>query len=977
MSGMKSRIVERDFYINQAAAVLANLAEGDGSVIAIMGEPGIGKTRLAQEIKNVAAEHCTILYGRSFAVSSDTAYTPIMEMCNQHFRNHPEKMAAWTKDLPDLGKLFRRLQLPEPHRSEDPALEKTRLLESLACLIERMAEGRPLVLILEDLHFADPATLEFLHYLSRGMTLSPLLLLVTIDTFELVNNASAHHFVQSMRKEEFFQEFHLPRLSAQGMADLLADRLGPHLPEGLVSLMMSHADGVPLFMDELLHSLLQSGALTKQDGVWMLSAQSLGTIPGRLKELIKSRFHQIDASDHRVLLYIAISRGTVPHRILLHLSRLSEEEFLTVIRKLKASGLIYEEVQEMDVHYGFYHAIVKEVLFDEVPIMVRRKAYKAFIDAWEASGFDDEEVLAHLYLGAGPEADPLRTMEVFLREAERAFQLHAYATAAKYYKSVLQLIQANKWQEEKSRVPWLLKRLGESHYMLGERSEAARYSLEAIRTYVQYENQEEIARLHRLLAHIFWESGDIEQSLQYLEDGLAIARKLPGAPEIRNQLLHTSLVFLSRLKRSDQYYEVFAEIQEVSRLIGTPLAKAQAIVAEIDYWTSCVRKENYKPEKVQALFRRLEQMAADDETLFRGSFVSAINFTCCGLYEQSRICSQKALEAAKRLHSVEHEIRSYWIQVLADLLSGDWKQTLSKAEISLSKAKRIDVGRPLIYAYITKGIIYAWMGQYAEAQSCLDEMKRRIPNFPVMDGHVTDMIAPIEMMIALGTQSASSYYASMERTRPYYVALPWLNLALWGEVQLAAGDPQGALKTAMDLLTFPRDENRYAWALGKRLSGLVDRTMGADTSSLASLTEAAIAFQELLMPLEHARTLLLSVEMLLQDHPETAKQTLLQCMEVFEQLSAESDLAAAQTLMKKLGVRPPVSHMATDANKASELSRREREVALLVAEGLTNAEIAEKLVISPRTVSTHLENIYRRLGINSRASLVKHLMETE
>lgn len=547
---------------------------------------------------NIASEHrCKILLGRSYSVGSDTAYTPIIEMLNYNFRGvDPEKVTAWTKDLPDLGKLLRRLQLPEPPKVGDPALEKTRLFESLVCLVERMAEGQPLVIIQEDLHFADPASLEFLHYLSRGMNISPLMLVYTIDTFELSANTNANGFIQSLRKEEYFKEFRLNRLSENGVARLLADRLGTALPDGFTSIIMKHSEGVPLFIDELLHSLLETGVLSKQDGVWILSVHSIETIPFRIKELIKDRIQRIHSGDHKVLLYAAISKSTVSHRILHRLTQMNEDDFLSAIQRLKSSGLIYEEIQEMEVHYGIYHALVKEVVYEELPIMVRRRAYTFFIEVLEESGFDDVEYLAHLYYGAGAEADPVRTVNVFLLNAERARLLHAYASAAKYYKSALQLIQTNKLAEEKTRIPMLLKRLGEAHKMLGEYSEAGRYCLEAIRTYVQYDDQKEIARLHGLLSLIFWESREIEQSVQYLEDGLAIARKQQESPEIRYELLLTSLVYLSRLKRAEDYCQVYKEIQEVYKLVGTPQAAAQAKVAEIDYWTSCVYKEISLPE---------------------------------------------------------------------------------------------------------------------------------------------------------------------------------------------------------------------------------------------------------------------------------------------------------------------------------------------------------------------------------------------
>ncbi|WP_240041191.1 helix-turn-helix domain-containing protein [Paenibacillus ginsengarvi] len=732
-----------------------------------------------------------------------------------------------------------------------------------------------------------------------------------------------------------------------------------------------------MFIDELLHSLLETGKLSKQGGVWIFTGHSIDTIPYRMKELMKDRIQRFHSEDQKVLLYASIAKRTISHPILHRLSQMEEDVFLAAIQRLKASGLMYEEIEQMDVYYGIYHALVGEVVIEEFPIMLRRRAYRSFIKALEESGYEDTEYLAHLYDGAGPDVGPERTLDVFLKEADRAFHVYAYASAAKYYKLAYQLLQNHKADAEGgSRVPRLLKRLGEAHNMLGERNEAKRYCLEAIGAYAKNDCQMEIARLHGLLSVIYWESGHIEQSVQHLENGLAIARRQPDSLEVRYELLHRSLIFLSRLKRPKEYCDVYEEIQTVHRLIGTPQAAVQAKVAEIDYWTSCVYKDNYNPGKVERLIEDLVKSEAEDETLFRGCFLSAINFTFCGQHELSKTYSQKALETAKRIRIAEYEIRSYWIQVQADLLSGHWKQAMTKVDLSMSKARRVDVGRPLMYAHITKASVYAWMGHYVTAECCFDDMRSSVPDVPVKDGHIMDMMAPIEMMIALGTGKAEDYYASKNRIRPYFVTFPWLNLALWGEIQLAAGDRSEAMKTAEELLVGKKAENLYAWALGRRLCSKLEAACGNRKASLLYITEAANDFKLLKMPLDYGRSLLLHVGLLIDSDPDEAKQRLLECMELFEHFESEQDFMATQALMKKLGLRLPKPAAASVSRKETELSKREMEVARLVAEGLSNNEIAEALIISPRTVSTHLEKIYRRLGINSRASLVKYLMES-
>lgn len=967
-------LVDREEQLNQVKEIVKNVRSGRGAVITIIGEPGIGKTRMADEVLNVASKNgYKIMRGGAYSVGSDTAYTPIIEMFNQYFRGvDSKKIASWTKDLPDLGKLSRRLQLPDPVKVEDPALEKTRLFESMACLVDRISEGQPLMIVQEDLHFADPASLEFLHYLSRGIKDLPYLLVVTVDAFELAANSYANSLIQSLRKGPFYKEIYLNRLSEDGIKSMLMERLGSTLPDGLLSLMINHSEGVPLFVDELLHSLEEKGALMKKDEAWVLSVDSIEKIPYRIKELIKERIQRIDSIGQKVLLYIAIAKGTVPHQILNDVMQMGEDELLYTIQQLQLSGLVYEEVQEMEVYYGIYHTLVKEVVVEEYPIMVRRRAYKSFIDIMEANGYDDVEYLAHLYFGAGSEADPARTLSVFLQEAERALSLYAYSSSAKYFKSALQVLTKNKALNEKQRVPFILKRLGEVHRMLGDRSEAQRYCLEAIRTFVQYNNQKEIAGLHGTLAVIYWDSGDIDESLKYLEDGLSIAENMSEYPEVRFDLLQHKLLFLSRLKKSKEYHEVFMEIQEVHKFVGTRRAAAQAKVAEINYWGCHFLKEKSMPGKIQDLILQLEKLEAEDDALFHGYFFVSFSLIYCGKYELSRLYSAKALKVAQRMRILEYEIRSYFLMVHADVLEGNWKQAVQKVQTSFSKASKIDVGRPLVHSYLTKGIVNAVIGQYDEAQKCLDEIKIQIPGFITKDEHLKDIMSPIDMLIALGTGKASDYYARVKDKKSNFVVLPILNTSLWGEVLLEAGNEEGALEEANKLLSEKPEESPFSWALGKRLLAKINYKLGDRDKSVVEIQEAADYFKMLNMSLEEARTLLAYAVMVHEKDPEKAKLVLQQCLETFEKCEIEADINETQILMKKVGIRVPKT---SNRDKEIDLSKREIEVANLVAHGMTNQQIAEELYISPRTVSTHLEKIYRRLGINSRASLVKYLVD--
>ena len=168
-------------------------------------------------------------------------------------------------------------------------------------------------------------------------------------------------------------------------------------------------------------------------------------------------------------------------------------------------------------------------------------------------------------------------------------------------------------------------------------------------------------------------------------------------------------------------------------------------------------------------------------------------------------------------------------------------------------------------------------------------------------------------------------------------------------------------------------DNVFATALGNRIKGLAQQALGQTTEALASLNQAGSAFTAVEMPFEAARAHLEWATLVDAKDTALAVSALQESLVAFERLGARRYIRRARRLLYKLGTRPRST--IHGHSSISPLSPRELEIARLVAEDMTNAEIAEQLIISQRTVTTHLDRIYNRLGINSRTALVRYAIE--
>src|SRR5436190_7199964 len=303
-----------------ALYVLVDQAKrGEGQVALISGEAGIGKSRLVAEAKAYAVGQGFLpLQGNCFQTDSAFPYAPLLDLLRSYFSGSSlvtghNDLTPFAQELsqflPDMTPLERTpLMLPP---SLDPQQEKRRLFALLLHFVTELAARQQLLFIVEDLHWSDDTSLELLLYLARGCTHLPIFFVLTYRSDEV--SPELRHYLAEFDREHLAQDFSLQRLTYAGVDAMLQAIFAMHqaMHTGLVENMYALTEGNPFFIEEVLKSLIATGEITHNDGVWERTLlfgahKSHPSIPRSVQDVVYQRTKQLSAPARQVLTLAAV-----------------------------------------------------------------------------------------------------------------------------------------------------------------------------------------------------------------------------------------------------------------------------------------------------------------------------------------------------------------------------------------------------------------------------------------------------------------------------------------------------------------------------------------------------------------------------------------------------------------------------------------------------------------------------------------------
>ncbi|MBI4318484.1 MAG: AAA family ATPase [Chloroflexi bacterium] len=1004
----KPPLIGRAAEMQDLSVRLTSAARGHGGVLFLTGESGIGKTRLAREALAVAtARKFQVLQGRAYSVESCLAYAPILDAVGPFLRRLDiARQSRLVGGLPDLGRLFSGLRLAPPEPLSDPALEKTRLFEAVACLIERLAGELPVLLLMDDLQWADPASLELFHYIARGLADQRVLALATCTSPQLDLTRGLRPMMSSLQHAGLAREIVVSRLDAQSVGLLTRSLLGDEPPPMLSDLLSARAGGTPLYVEALVQAFVDGGQLSRRGGGWELRSDAANVLPATVREIVRQRLERLEPTERRVLDLIVVAGSPASHALLRTASGMEDGVLLDALRLLRSTGLIQEEGAELEVVYRVTHPLLQEVAYAELPEVQRRRTHAAFADALEQLKSGDTsagsgqalERLAHHYRGAGQETDGARALEVLLAAGERAHQAHADDEAARHFGAALALVRAGYRPAPAvgypgPLLPMLLHRLGEAWERVGELGAAVAVWAEALAEYERLDDLFAAARLRRLLALTEWDRGHFTAAQAHLGAGLAALAGRDPSPELAGLHL-VRITFLSRLGDTRAAVAAAEQLTDLATRLNSPRAAAQAHLAQASVYLEQWKMTLARRHALSAL--DAAQTAGDHLLIHRSYDRLAVIALASGDHRLAQQHALAGLDLAQRLRAPSLELSARQWVVLSDFFAGAWDQGLSGCIEAVSLARRLGNMRGAVVFLSQWAMVLGYRGDFDVAESRLADARAASRDGSLVDRHAFGAGPIVEGRLALERGDVARAYAAtatpsqLSESNPTGglppLAVP-MGLALLAETQLAVGQPESALATARILhaldapfvqpsATPGRRETSYPVAAAVRVEGLARQALGESATALACLEQSAADFAALEMPFELARTRLdwatlatLADAALRQSAATAAAESLA----IFERLGTRRYAQRARQLCHQLGMRPAAARPVRSAG--GPLSQRELEVARLAVEGLTAPEIAARLFISPHTATTHLRRIYSRLGISSRAALARYVIE--
>ena len=444
-------------------------AAGARQAVFVAGEPGVGKTRLAVELaRTVHAHGGVVLYGRCDEELGD-AYQPFAQAL-RHYVTH-----CWLEDLAvhveqhgsDLGRLVPELgrripNLPAPDAVE-PELSRVRLFEAVGSLLASASQEAPVLLVLDDLHWAARPTLLMLRHLLRDTSPAALLVIATFRDTELAATDPLVETLGEMRGRALVEQLTLSGLDEQATTAFVEAVAGHRLdPEAVALARAVHAqtDGNPFFVGEVLRHLRDTGAVNRREGTWSVKL-SLDEIPlpAGVRYTVSGRLTHLSVPARQTLAVASIVGREFGLDLLERVGTLDADELLDAIDECVRARLVHE-VGGAPGRCAFTHALVRQTLDEELTTVRRARLHRRVGEALEEINAADLSAvlpaLAHHFCAAASDGQTAKAAHYALRAALRALDQAAHEDAAGYLERGLAVLDADQPGEYEHRCDLLL-----------------------------------------------------------------------------------------------------------------------------------------------------------------------------------------------------------------------------------------------------------------------------------------------------------------------------------------------------------------------------------------------------------------------------------------------------------------------------------------------------------------------------------------
>jgi eukaryotic-like serine/threonine-protein kinase len=436
----RTPFVGREAETTELRRLLDRMLTGHGDIALVGGEPGIGKTRLARELLREAHQRgCVRLIGHCDELAGAPPFAAFIETMEGAVRIGPQAVRTALGDVaPEIATIVPSLRRAFPDIAPSPELppdqQRRLVFSAYVDYVRRATQQTPVVVLFDDLHWADEPTLQLLGHLAPHVASMRLLVVGTYRDVELDVRRPFAKMLESLIRQRLATRISLRRMTESGVHQMLAGMGGASPPSGLSQTVFKETEGNPFFVEEVFQHLAEDGRLFDATGAWRADLR-IGAIdvPEGVRLVIGRRLDRLGDQPRKVLTAAAVIGRTFPIDLLQAVVDVSDDEVLDAIEEAERTQLIAPEVSQRTAQYGFVHELIRATLISGLSLPRRQRVHLKIADALErlrAASLDRHvSALAHHLYQAGAAADSQRAAKFLALAGRRALAAGAFEDA--------------------------------------------------------------------------------------------------------------------------------------------------------------------------------------------------------------------------------------------------------------------------------------------------------------------------------------------------------------------------------------------------------------------------------------------------------------------------------------------------------------------------------------------------------------------
>jgi DNA-binding CsgD family transcriptional regulator len=972
--------------LQQLKVSFEEAAAGQGSLIMLVGDPGIGKTALCHEFAQyVDTRGGLSLVGHCYPEGSATLpYQPFVEAFESYARERDaESLGAEfgssasevARIVPSLRSML-EVQLAAPENPED---DRVRLLSGILAGLRHLGALHPLLLVVEDLHDADRGTLDLLVYLTRHLAGTPL---IVVGTYRDVEVDRAHPLAEALaelRRVSQFARMHLGELSVEEVQRLLASTSHLAVPRPLAEVVHRRSGGNALFTHELLRFLRSERLIEERDGALRRvgEASLTGQMPEGLRDVVGKRLSRLSSEANQVLGVASVVGREFQVEVLRRVQSRPEDELERALEEAVSAALIEERsVVGATITYRFSHAFFQQTLYDEMlaPRRIRLHQHIArVLEEVHARRLEEHAAeLAEHYAFSSETSDLSKAVDYATLAAARAVEVFAYGEAARQLERALALQDLVDPNDQVRRCDLLLK-LGEALHPAGEYERVIKQvAPDALALAEALGHRPRAFRACRLALSCLHAQG-FGYSAAQPEYSTWAERAGPYADLDSVERVHADLALAQVRFPRGQFAAARAlrlEALELARRHADPEALFSSARELLQahapqHWEECV----HLAEEAT----RWQHDGVSGRTLGSLLYLAGRVQLAQGERARAEELWRQMEDLAARTHVVEISLHVHQREAALAVLDGKLEEALALIGGYIERAYesganirgRLNGLRQLIAPVLYLGRPEIWLSAFNEYAG------RASGGGSAFDGAIPLAATRALCLAQLGrveeARTVVGPLLDQEGSGDEEVTIGLLVVLLQAAIAVHHRAAAQVLAARLACVAHLAIAEQFSTCPGRHL-GDAAVLLGDGVAARMFYAQALEAAEKIRFRPEMALAHLGLAELLLKEGDEfEALEHLDLAIPELRDMKMQPALGRGLSLLEQVQHRTPVA--ASDAPISHVLTGRERDVAQLLAAGRSNREIADTLVITEGTVEVHVKHILSKLGFRSRSQV--------